>query len=69
MTMYLFGFIQFILQGLFGHLHFYEFLSQLFILLLRLRALLLHLFQLVVEANRHIFCHLKRLCYEVIHPY
>lgn len=56
---YLFGFVQFILQGLFGHLHLYEFLSQLLVLLLRLRAFLLHLLQLVVETNRHIFCHLR----------
>ncbi|TNN47418.1 hypothetical protein EYF80_042361 [Liparis tanakae] len=37
--------------GLFGHFHLDEFLPQLFVLLLRLRALLLHLFQLVAWSS------------------
>lgn len=55
---HLFALLHFILQGLFGDLHLYQLLPKLLILLLCLCPLLLHIFQLMVQAHRHILCHL-----------
>ena len=57
---HLFGAVELIVQGLFGDLYLDDSLPQLLVLVLRSATLLLHTLQLVVEADRDVFGHLRQ---------
>lgn len=59
LSSHLFGPLQLVVQRLLGDLHLYDLLSEQLVLVLGPAALVLHALQLVVQAHRHIFGHLR----------
>lgn len=56
---YLFGFVQLILQGLFGDFHLNKFLSQSLVFFFCLCSFFLYILQLMVKSYRHILGNLS----------